>query len=346
MSKNKIAIIADIPNWSFDIIAQLLKKELSDKYDIDVFYCVTDFNKDLFDILEATKEYDVIHFLARKLLLQFEDESFKERVALKGYNYDEYLKSMVRKITTCVYDHLAINDPEIDYTKLYRLYSKAYLVCSKKLYDIYAAVSNCPLPWAEIPDTIDTDLFVPAKLERFDSENVANRPLVIGWVGNSKWNKKSEDDIDYKGLHTILKPAIDELKAEGYNIEPFYADVNDKYRNAVEMQEYYSNIDIYVCVSLIEGTPRPLLESMSCGVPVITTDVGLAYEVLGKKGQEFILKERNKEELKEKIKELYNNRELLKVLSEENIKEGAKNSSKCTVEKYIELFDGIINDTL
>ena len=30
MSKNKIAIIADIPNWSFDIIAQLLKKELSD----------------------------------------------------------------------------------------------------------------------------------------------------------------------------------------------------------------------------------------------------------------------------------------------------------------------------
>ena len=73
--KNKIAIIADIPNWSFDIIAQLLKKELSHKYDIDVFYCVTDFNKDLFDILEATKEYDVIHFLARKLLLQFEDES-------------------------------------------------------------------------------------------------------------------------------------------------------------------------------------------------------------------------------------------------------------------------------
>ena len=28
MNKNKIAIIADIPNWSFDIIAQLLKKEL------------------------------------------------------------------------------------------------------------------------------------------------------------------------------------------------------------------------------------------------------------------------------------------------------------------------------
>ena len=65
MDKKKIAIIADIPNWSFDIIAKLIKKELSYKYQIDIFYCVTDFNIDLFQILEKTKNYDVIHFLAR-----------------------------------------------------------------------------------------------------------------------------------------------------------------------------------------------------------------------------------------------------------------------------------------
>lgn len=342
MKKSKVAIIADIPNWSFDIIAKLLKKELSYKYDIDIFYCVNDFNKDLFKILEATKEYDVIHFLARKLLIQFEDEEFRKKIKENNYVYDNYTKNVIKKITTCVYDHLAINDKDIDYTKIYRLYSAKYIVCSKKLLDIYSNIPNCPKPWAEIRDTIDTELFIPENIERFENENIENRPLIIGWVGNSKWNKKSESDIDYKGLKTVLEIAVNELKEEGYNIVSYYADVNDKYRNAQEMQKYYSKIDLYVCVSLIEGTPRPLLEAMCCGVPIITTDVGLAYEVLGKKQKEFILKQRNVEELKERIKYLYNNRNVLKELSIENVKEGNINSSKTTVQKYIDLFESII----
>ena len=342
MEKNRIAIIADIPNWSFDIIAKLMKKELSDKYQIDIFYCVTDFNKDLFDILEATKNYDIIHFLARKLLMQFEDENFKRKINANNYNYQEYVNNMVKKITTCVYDHLAINDSNIDYTKIYRLYSKEYLVCSKKLYDIYSNIPNCPKPWGEIIDTIDTSIFVPSNLERFNYENIKNRQLVIGWVGNSKWNKKSDTDIDYKGLKTILEVAIKELKEEGYNICSHYADVNDKYRNSSEMQKYYSEIDIYICVSLIEGTPRPVLESMCCGVPIITTDVGVVMEVLGEKQKTFILEERSVKCLKEQIKKIYSNRAILKELSMENLEEGKKNSSKTTVKKYVELFDSII----
>ncbi len=340
--KKKIAIIADIPNWSFDIIAQLLKRELSDIYEIKIFYCVTDFKKDLFDILEATKEFDVIHFLARKLLMQFEEEEFKKRVEEKGYSYEEYVKQNVKKITTCVYDHLAINDEIIDYRKIYNLYCNQYLVCSKKIYDIYSSLENCKKPFSEIKDTIDTDLFVPENIERFNEENVQNRPLVIGWVGNSNWNKKSENDIDYKGLKTILEVAIKELKQEGNEIETLYADVNKKYRTPAEMQKYYSKIDIYVCASLIEGTPRPLLEAMSCGVPIITTDVGVACEVLGEKQKQFIMKERSVKELKEKIQYLNNHREQLRELSSENIIEGIKNSTKQTKDEYIRLFSQVI----
>lgn len=338
INKKRVAIIADIPNWSFDIIAQLLKKELSYQYDIDIFYCVTDFDKDLFDILEKVKNYDVIHFLARKLLMQFDDENFKNKLLQNGYSYDEYTNTIIKKITTCVYDHLAINDDNIDYRKIFNLYSDRYIVCSKKLYDIYCNIPNCEKPWGEIKDTIDTDLFIPNNLERFDRQNIENRPLVIGWVGNSKWNRKSDDDIDYKGLKTILEVAIKELKEEGYNITTTYADVNEKYRNSIEMQEYYSTIDIYICVSLIEGTPRPILEAMSCGVPIITTNVGIADEVLGEKQKEFILENRDIQELKEKIKYLYNNRNILKELSEENIREGIKNSSKTTCEDYEKFF--------
>ena len=133
-----------------------------------------------------------------------------------------------------------------------------------------------------------------------------------------------------------------ELKEEGYNICSHYADVNDKYRNSSEMQKYYSEIDIYICVSLIEGTPRPVLESMCCGVPIITTDVGVVREVLGEKQKTFILEERSVKCLKEQIKKIYSNRAILKELSMENLEEGKKNSSKTTVKKYVELFDSII----
>jgi glycosyltransferase involved in cell wall biosynthesis len=67
---------------------------------------------------------------------------------------------------------------------------------------------------------------------------------------------------------------------------------------------------------------------MYCGVPVMTTDVGIVREALGEKQQEYIIGDREngqndeniKKILKEKIINLYNNRNILKELSEENLK--------------------------
>ena len=36
--KKKLCLVADVPNWAFDKIAQKLKKSLSDKYDITIKY--------------------------------------------------------------------------------------------------------------------------------------------------------------------------------------------------------------------------------------------------------------------------------------------------------------------
>jgi glycosyltransferase involved in cell wall biosynthesis len=58
---------------------------------------------------------------------------------------------------------------------------------------------------------------------------------------------------------------------------------------------------------------------MACGVPVISTDVGIVPEVFGPKQQEFILRERSKECLKDALRHLHQNRSLLEQLSEENL---------------------------
>ena len=107
-------------------------------------------------------------------------------------------------------------------------------------------------------------LFKPENLERF--ENVQGRTIRIGWVGNSKWQVR-----DLKGINTVIKPAIDQLIGEGYNVELVTSDRNERMIPHEKMPGYYNQIDLYVCASLCEGTPNPVLEAMACGVPVIST---------------------------------------------------------------------------
>ena len=348
----KIALIADVKDWAFDNAAHIIKNKLSDEFQIDIFYSDSEeFKKDLFTILESLKEYDLIHFFWREILLNFESEEFRKRVIEKYGECEKYIKTAVNKISTGVYDHMFEDD--IENIKLFTKYCKAYVVSSKKLFDKYSSYEDIKKPAGIVGDSFEKEVFYPLNLERFDFSE--DDKLVIGWAGNSTWNKKQKDEngnpIDFKGFNTILKPVVDDLISKGYNIELKLADRSVKQIPIDNMCEYYSNIHIYICVSSREGTPKPLIESMGCGVPIITTDVGVAREALGTKEQEFILGERNigvndeiiRNRLKEKIIYLYNNRNVLKELSQENIEMSQYYEIGNMGAKYREYYKKIIN---
>ena len=350
----KIALVADVKDWAFDIAAQIIKRALSDKYQIDIYYTKSEeFKKDLFKILETLKDYDLIHFFWRYILLDFEEnEEFKQKVINKYGNYEEYTKRMVSKISTGIYDHLYEDD--IKFNQTFTKYCKKYVVSSQKLFDIYNNIDGIKKPTAIIGDTFEKEKFYPLNMERFNFKS--GEPLVIGWVGNSKWNEKQKDEngnfIDFKGFHTVLKPVIEELQKDGYNIRLQTADKAVKQISNDDMCEYFSNIHIYTCVSYKEGTPKPLLEAMGCGVPVITTDVGVVNEALGLEGKQFILGKRIigindsqiKEKLKEKIIYLYNNKDLLKILSNENYENSKKFEIGEITQKFDTYFENFINN--
>ena len=196
-------------------------------------------------------------------------------------------------------------------------------------------------------DTFDERMFFPKNTDRFKS---FEEKLIIGWVGNSSWNNKLLDEnnnaIDFKGFHTVLKPIIEELKNEGYNIETYYADKNTNFIPNNEMCDYFSKIDLYVCVYITEGTPRPLIKAMGCGVPIITTDIGVAKEYFGEKQKKYIISERQigksddeiKKELKQKIIYLYKNRRELEELSQENYEISKIINNSYYKEKYKKYF--------
>lgn len=337
----KIALIIDVPNWAFDIEAKLLKHKLKEFYQVDIF-AVVDYDKDLFSILEAVREYDIIHFFLRKLLIKLESEEFKAKIVAAGYNYDEYINDVCPRISTGIYDHLFIEEAD-EYIDVFTKYCKQYYTCSKRLEKIYNDLENYPKPWGTIHDTYDNKLYKNYKNKKFNMSD----EFVIGWVGNSKWYIEQKD---FKGFCTILEPVLDELIAEGYLIRKHYADRNIIFRTQEEMPEYYNELDVCVVVSMCEGTPRPIIEAMACGVPIITTDVGLVQESLGPKQKQYIIGSREngkndeeiKKKLKEKIMDLYNNREKLKELSKENYEYCMHDDIEHTYMQYKQYFDDFL----
>ena len=338
----KIALIVDAKDWAFDIEANVLKNKFKNDFIIDI-YVSKEYNDDLFSILEVVKDYDMIHIFWRKLLLQFESDDFKQKLIDNNYDYNEYLK-VCNKISTGIYDHLFTDEESInDYRNLFTKYSKMYYTCSKRLEKIYSNLSGYPKPWGTIHDTYDDKLYDGGDKERILG---SNEYLTIGWIGNSNWNLKMKD---FKGFHSVLIPVLDELEKDGYKIKRHFADKNIKFRTNEEMPSYYQELDIVVIVSTEEGTPRPVIEGMASGVPIITTDVGIVPEVFGPLQKEFIIGTRTidndqeiKERLKEKIVELYNNRNLLNEIKKENYQDTYVNSIDYLYDSYKKYFTDFI----
>lgn len=338
-NKPQIALITDVDYWAFGNIARQIEKNLSHKYDIHLI-SFEDCNWDPIKLLFRTSECEILHFFWREMIPVFTNkETYTDYLNGLDVSPEEFIHNYLTSkiLSTSVYDHLFLSGSEIESRN--SVFSQFnYYVSSNKLMNIYTSIKCYPNPMMVIEDGIDDSLFYPLEMNRFEN---LTRPLVIGWVGNSKW---AEEAIDFKGFNTIVKPLIEEMKVEGYNVTNCYCDRVDGFVPHDEMLHYYKKIDVLVCMSLIEGTPNPVLEAMACGVPVISTDVGIVPQVLGPRQKEFII-ERTKENLKNRIIDLIENRTKLRLLSNENLEyiQSWRWSVQCG--KFETYFDQLLQNT-
>lgn len=337
----KIALIVDTDNWAFANIAKNVKENLSMYYNftiIPIAYLDSNIVKTLF----LTKDCDLIHFFWRGLVTTINSKNSKKYIEEIGGNVKDFNKKFLdgKIITSSVYDHLYLDDEKgIEKTKKIFSRCKYYYVSSNKLMDIYKNMELENYPYGVITDGVDLEKFYPMKKDKY--KNINDRKIKIGWVGNSAWRQDTED---FKGVNTILKPVIQELIEEGYPIEPYFADRQERMIPHNKMVDYYNDIDIIVCTSKIEGTPNPVLEGMACGDIVISTDVGIVPDVLGEKQSRFILEERNKECLKQKIIYLVEHRNEFEELSKENLERIQDWTWQKITEKFKEFFDHVFEE--
>lgn len=311
--KPRILLVIDQTGWAFSNIADQIVRGLSHKYDVDV--TATHELDNFGQLMLLGKQADLIHFFWRPQLMSIFDPGLSAYATAVGVANDHDLRWAVlqKKLTTAIYDHLFL-DPEsvAKYRTVLGKLVDGYYTSSAKLDQTYRKVYPEAVPLGLIPDGVDLTRFRPLPYR----PRAEGEPLRVGWVGNSKW---AADLEDFKGLHSIIRPALSELDAEGLSLTEVFADRHVEMIPHALMSDYYGKIDLLLCASKIEGTPNPVLEAMACGVPIITTDVGIVPEAFGPKQKQLILPSRDKESLKTAIREVYFNRELLYELREENL---------------------------
>lgn len=343
VKKPKVLLVIDYPGWALHNIATQIVKHCSDAFDFKLLYLgdIDNISAAFF----AGEDCDIIHFLWRSWLADHNTEYARNYARSLGMDpdvfYQKYVASKV--ICTSVYDHLFLEGDDYHFSK--KLFEdedspvKAYSVSSQILKDIYDNDTRIRIkPAAVITDGVNLELFQPKNLERFHDRK-PGQPLVIGWAGNSMWTAEKED---FKGLHTLLKPAVEQLQQEGYAVELKLCDSNVKKIPHYEMPNYYAQIDLYVCMSKIEGTPNPILECMASGVPFVSTHVGIVPEAAGLLQSEYILQERSVECLKEKLKQILEHQEILEQLSAENLQSIQPWNWRDRAREFIDLWNGVL----
>lgn len=152
--------------------------------------------------------------------------------------------------------------------------------------------------------------------EKFYPLNLPKTGFTVGWAGN--YNREEKRTA---WLHDIKYP----LRIATCNHN--YLHLND----AASVNLLYNIVDAYVCVSRTEGAPLTLMEAMAAELPVVSTDVGLAPELLE---PEWVVPQGTREQTAKRVNSrldrLYRNPEL-------RARTGKRNRRKILDEYSVEI---------
>jgi len=218
---------------------------------------------------------------------------------------------------------------------------------------------------SKIPLGVNTKIFLPAekeyKLLVRKNLKIPKDALVIGsfqkdgigWGDGMKPKFIKGPDIFVETLRILSKKglpiyALITGPARGYVIEllkqnniPYH---HSYVSRAEDLVPFYQALDIYLITSREEGGPMGLLESMSCGIPVVTTNVGMASDVIINERIGSISLEINAYELAQKVENFLENLSKEKSILKKHIRHQALKFDwrKIAIQHWEEVYKSLI----
>ena len=188
----------------------------------------------------------------------------------------------------------------------------------QKLKEIYNADASV------IPNAVDSRVF-------YYEQHHENKVPAITVIGSEK--------SEFKRIKNIIK-AVDIIKNKGYHVKLNWITPNEPenlYGNVIVnppqkvIGDTLRNTDIFVCASMYESFCLPVLEAMSCGATVVTTNNGGNMDFVKDNENAIIIEKDNIEDMTKKIELLLNNKSLRNKIA----LNGQKNSERYSWENTI-----------
>jgi glycosyltransferase involved in cell wall biosynthesis len=167
-----------------------------------------------------------------------------------------------------------------------------------------------------VPYVLDTNLFSPVgRDEARASMEIPSDSFVLGFSAKASadaFGRKGIDlfaevvaaaasvwpDITVLLIGTGWDQLASSLRATGTRV------VHRSPVRSEDTASLYPAMDVFLCTAREEGGPCTVLEAMSCGVPVVTTDVGHVPELITDGERGFIIEERKAEHFIRAIRHL------------------------------------------
>ena len=188
-----------------------------------------------------------------------------------------------------------------------------------------------------IPNAVDNNVFYYKPHIKNDIPNIT----IIG-----------SEEAEFKRIQNIID-AIKIVKAEGYKIKlnwitPTVPTKNNDLEPIVNppqkvIGDTLRKTDIYVCASMYESFCLPVLEAMTCGAAIITTNNGGNMDFVKENINALIIEKDNIEDIVEKIKIVLNDEELKEKLVKNGVEEAAQYSWDYTIGKIEKYYQEIAN---
>lgn len=168
-----------------------------------------------------------------------------------------------------------------------------------------------------IPNAINDKVF-------FYKEHVKNEIPIITIIG--------AEQSEFKRIKNILE-AIQKIKEKGYKVnlewitpvEPLnYKEKCIVNPPQIEIGNVLRRTDIYICASMYESFCLPVLEAMTCGATVITTNNGGNMDFVENGKNALIIEKDNIDDIVNKVELLLQNEKLRKELSKNAVMTSAQ----------------------
>ena len=112
--------------------------------------------------------------------------------------------------------------------------------------------------------------------------------------------------------------------------------------NSKTMAKLYSAADIYFFPTLADNCPLTAIESLACGLPVVTFETGGVPEIVENNKSGFVVEYKNGKKLLEALEKLLDDGELREKMAENAVVASKKFSSERMAIEYMKLYEELL----